>query len=305
MTTDRTADLIRQGEAGQGNATPFMQSVDALSAEAISAGALLPVEAREVTLESDGLAFMVRHVQALQKKQALPGGPRDPDFNPFLPPEPALTVGPVGAHHVAILNKYPVSHRHLVLARTEFIEQATALELHDFQALAQLLSASGGLGFHNGGTPAGASQRHKHVQWVPAGRNNPSLRMFRPALDPDARELTAFIHLQLPMRHCFVRVRAGKGVDPDISARSMLQGYERSLDTLQMKADASGHLPPANMLVEDGWMLIVPRSKEHFAEISLNALSFGGVLYVRDEGQIDAIREAGPLAVLASVSCPI
>jgi len=285
--------------------TPFMQSVDARSAEAISAGALLPVEAHEVTLESDGLAFVVRHVKALEKKQELPGGPRDPNFNPFLPPDPALTVGPIGAKHVAILNKYPVSPRHLVLARTEFAEQATRLEHEDFHALAHLLSASGGLGFHNGGTPAGASQRHKHVQWVPSAPGNASLRMFRPVLDPDVREHTVFIHLQLPLRHCFVRVRAGKGVDDAASARSMLQGYERALETLQLRPDAEGRMPPSNMLVEDGWMLVVPRSREHFAEVSLNALSFGGVLYVRVPEQIEAIREAGPLAVLASVACPV
>lgn len=285
--------------------SPFMQRVDARSEEAIASGALLPVESHEVTLESSGLPFMVRQVKALEKKQELPGGPRDPDFNPFLPPDPALTVGPVGKHHVAILNKYPVSSRHLVLARTEFAEQRTPLELKDFQALAHLLSMSGGLGFHNGGAPAGASQRHKHVQWVPAVPGNASLRMFRSVLDPDVREHTIFIHLQLPLRHCFVRVLAGAGEDEALSAHSMLRGYERALETLQLRPDAQGHLPPANMLVEDGWMLLVPRRKEHFADVSLNALSFGGVLYVRDQEQLEALREAGPLAALAAVACPV
>lgn len=285
--------------------TPFMQAVDARSAEAISAGALLPVESQEIRLESAGLAFSVRHVKALKAKQELPGGPRDPNFNPFLPPDPALTVGEVGDQHVAILNKYPVSRRHLVLARKAFAEQRTPLEYDDFQALAKLLSASGGLGFHNGGAPAGASQRHKHVQWVPADPGNPSLRMFRPALDPDAREHTVFIHLQLPMRHCFVRVLAGKGADEAASANSMLKGYERALETLGMQPDAEGFLPPSNLLVEEGWMLVVPRSREHFADVSLNALSFGGVLYVRDMEQVEAIRDAGPLSALAAVACPI
>jgi len=285
--------------------TPFMQSVDTRSADAIAAGALLPIEAHEVTVESGGLAFRLRHVSALEKKDLFPGGPRDPDFNPFLPPDPALTVGAVGTRHVAILNKYPVSRRHLVLARTEFAEQSTPLELEDFQALAHLLSASGGLGFHNGGAPAGASQRHKHVQWTPADPGNAGLRMFRPVLDPDVRELTVFIHLQLPLRHCFVRVRAGRGVNEDDSARSMLKGYERALETLGLEPDGQGRLPPANMLVEDGWMLLVPRSREHFADVSLNALSFGGVLYVRSREQIDAIRHAGPLRALAAVACPV
>lgn len=285
--------------------TAFMQTVDSRSADAISTGALLPVEAEEFHLESDGLAFVVRHVKALQEKQALPGGPRDPHFNPFLPPDPALTVGPVGSDHVAILNKYPVSRRHLVLARKAFAEQLTPLEYEDFHALAQLLSSSGGLGFYNGGALAGASQRHKHVQWLPAEPGNASLRMFRPVLDPDVREHTVFIHLQLPMRHCFVRVLAGKGVDEAVSAHSLLRGYRRALETMQLAAGPDGLLPPSNLLIEDGWMLLVPRSKEHFADVSVNALSFGGVLYVRAPEQVEALRKAGPLAVLASVACPV
>ena len=283
----------------------FLQAVDARSEEALASGALQPIEAQELRLENEGLTFRVRHVKALEKKQELPGGPRDPDFNPFLPPDPALTVGPVGDQHIAILNKYPVSERHLVLARTEFAEQLEPLDASDFQALAHVICSSGGLGFHNGGAPAGASQRHKHVQWVPATHDNPSLKMFRPALDPGAREHTAFIHLQLPMRHCFVRVQAGQGQEAENSARSMMGGYAVALETLELKPDADGYLPPSNMLVEDGWMLVVPRSREHFAEVSLNALSFGGVIYVRNEAQIDAIRQAGPLAVLTAVAHPV
>lgn len=300
MTTRSSASMSRQADA-----TPLMQAVDTLSDEAIVAGALLPVEAQEIALEENGLSFVVRHVKALEQKQELPGGPRDPNFNPFLPPDPALTVGPIGTHHVAILNKYPVSRRHLVLARKEFAEQLSALELSDFEALAQVLSNCGGLGFYNGGAPAGASQRHKHVQWVPAAADNASLRMFRSVLDPDVREHTVFVHLQLPMRHCFVKVRAGQGQNQAESAQSMLRGYQRALETLRLETGADDLLPPFNMLIEDGWMLVVPRSQEHFHDVSLNALSFGGVLYVRNQAQIEALRQAGPLTALTAVACPL
>lgn len=285
--------------------TPFLEKVDTRSAAAIASGDLQPIEAHEVTLDGDGMLFRVRRVKALEKKQELPGGPRDPDFNPFLPPDPALTVGPVGEEHVAILNKYPVSERHLVLARKAFAEQVEPLELSDFRAMAQVLSECGGLGFHNGGAAAGASQRHKHVQWIPATSDNPGLAMYRPVLDPDVREHTVFIHLQLPLRHCFVRVMAGRGQDPDLAARSLLRGYQRALETMGLEPDANGHLPPSNLLVEDGWMLLVPRSREHYEGVSLNALSFGGVFYVRDEAQLDAMRRVGPLQALAAVGYPV
>ena len=285
--------------------SPLMHRVDSCATAAISEGALVPIDSHEYSLESDGLPFRVRLVKALQKKQALPGGPRDPDFNPFLPPEPALTVGQVGERHVAVLNKYPVSPRHLVLARTEYADQQTPLDIDDFRALAHLLSDTGGLGFHNGGAPAGASQKHKHVQWIPAQEDNAGLNMFRAGLTPDAREHTVFIHLQLPLRHCFVKVQAGAGVDEEASAASMLEGYRLALEAMGLEADEAGHMPPSNLLVQDGWMLLVPRSKEHFAGVSLNALSFGGIFYVKDETQVQAIRDAGPLEALVAVACPV
>src|SRR5690606_33466606 len=118
--------------------TSFLLQVDERSRTAIASGALQPIESEEAVLDGNGLAFRVRRVRALEKKQALPGGPRDPNFNPFLPPDPALTVGPVGSQHMAILNKYPVSERHLVLARKTFAEQLEPLELCDFEALAEI-----------------------------------------------------------------------------------------------------------------------------------------------------------------------
>ncbi|MGB3276794.1 MAG: phosphorylase, partial [Castellaniella sp.] len=173
----------------------FMDAVRSCSDRAIASGDLQPIEAEQVVIEDQGLPFIVRWVAALAAKDAakpgvtagqpvssgqdavtLPGGPRDPNFNPFLKPDPALLVGPIGDHHAAILNKFPVCLHHLVLARRTYAEQLSPLEAIDFQALAFVLSAQGGLGFYNGGAAAGASQRHKHVQWIPDAPGNASLR---------------------------------------------------------------------------------------------------------------------------------
>jgi ATP adenylyltransferase len=81
--------------------------------------------------------------------------------------------------------------------------------------------------------------------------------------------------------------------------------FEAACATLGLQPNADGLLPACNMLVGDGWMLVLPRRQEHFQGISLNALSFGGTIYVRDPAQMDAIRLAGPLRALASVGVPI
>lgn len=285
----------------------FLNAVDERSASARATGALLPIQAEETVLEDAGLGFIVRWVSSLAVKDAakvtLPGGPRDPNFNPFLAPEPALTVGPVGEHHVAILNKFPVCDRHLVLARRTFEEQLIPLALIDFKALAIVMGEYGGLGFYNGGAPAGASQRHKHVQWIPSAPGNASLRLLADGLPGDIGEQGVARHPGLPMKHCFVRVSNAMGTPVDVAAHSMLSGFRLACDQLALATDEHGLLPSFNLLAGDGWLMLVPRSREHFEEVSINALSYGGTLYVRRPEQVEAIRATGPLRVLASVGC--
>ena len=299
----------------------FMDTVRVRSDRAIASGDLKPIVAEQVVIEDRGLPFIVRRVAALAAKDAeqrndpanapagrqpvaLPGGPRDPAFNPFLRPDPALLVGPVGEHHAAILNKFPVCPHHLVLARRAFSEQRAPLEDIDFQALAFMLSREGGLGFYNGGAAAGASQRHKHVQWIPDAPDNASLRVLGAGLPVSQAQGAIVRHPALDLAHCLRRGDPGRGVGAGARARAMRSAYGQACAALDLRPGPDGLLPPCNMLVGDGWMLVLPRSREHFQGVSLNALSFGGVLYVRDPAQIDAIRAAGPLRALASVGVP-
>lgn len=299
-----------------------MDAIRARTASALASGDLSPLQTSETVIEQSGLRFIVRWAEALARKDAakaaapaagkdaagasviLPGGPRDPNFNPFLNPDPALTVGPIGTQHTIVLNKFPVCLHHLVLARREFAEQLTPLELCDFGVLAELLGTLGGLGFYNGGAPAGASQRHKHVQWVPAEPGNASLAQLAADLPRDARPGTVYRHPALPMAHALLKVEAGLGADPVASAAAMLAAYELGRQHLGLQPGADGLLPSFNMLVGDGWLLLVPRSQEHFEGISINALSFGGTIYVRQPEQVELIRQTGPLQALASVGRP-
>jgi len=303
----------------------WIEAVDARSAAALASGALVPVQAEQVEMEDAGMRFIVRWVSSLAAKDAsrnaapvpsaavrdqatkddravaIPGGPRDPNFNPFLNPDQELTVGAVGDAHVAILNKFPLCARHLVLARREFEEQLLPLARSDFAALAEVMGEAGGIGLYNGGTAAGASQRHKHVQWMPDDAGNASLRLFAPGLPAGLAEQGVATHPALPMRHCFVRVRCGRGEAVKAAADSLHAGFERARTELGLEAGEGGLLPPFNLLAGEGWLLAIPRSREHFEGISMSAVCFGGTLYTRHREQIEAIRAVGPLRALAAV----
>lgn len=286
--------------------TEFMQAVDSRIADARAKGALLPIVAEEIHLYDQGLPFIVRWLSTLAEKSGsdatMPGGPRDPDFNPFLSPDPELTVGDIGDDHRAILNKFPVADRHLVLARKQFQEQTAPLTLDDFLALTSVMSASGGVGFFNGGPDAGASQRHKHLQWVPAGQGNPSLRHLAEGLSYRLPEHALERHSGLGFNHVFVRVLSGVGTDAAASAASLLGGYELACAELGMQPGDDGLLPSYNILVDSGWMLVVPRRCEHVGDVSVNALSYGGTIYVRHLEQVDSVRRVGPLSILVQAA---
>jgi ATP adenylyltransferase len=58
---------------------------------------------------------------------------------------------------------------------------------------------------------------------------------------------------------------------------------------------------PYNLLVTRRWMLVVPRSREHFDSISVNALGFAGSLFVRNQRELDLVRKTRPMNVLREV----
>ncbi|MCD6681532.1 MAG: phosphorylase [Burkholderiaceae bacterium] len=282
--------------------TDFLRLVDERARSALASGDLKPIVTEQTELVEDGLRFVVRSVSTLAgKNAAIPGGPRDPNFNPFLSPDPALTLGPLGDRHTAILNKFPVSGRHIVIATKEFREQLEPLDRSDFAALARVLVEAGGLGFYNGGTQGGASQRHKHLQWIPEAPGNAGLVEWLPGLPHGAAPLSTAKHAQLRFEHCFVRVDCRIGMPFDSAADSLHMGFERALAALDLGVDANGLLPASNLLVADGWLMLVPRSREHFEAISINALAFGGTFFVREAEKLAALRSVGPLAALAAV----
>lgn len=282
--------------------------VSSLAAKDASRSAALAAEAAEKAGKGEGVQGAAARAEGAgeeaardAKMVAIPGGPRDPNFNPFLNPDPELTVGPVGDAHVAILNKFPLCARHLVLARRAFEEQLLPLARSDFAALAELMGEAGGIGLYNGGTAAGASQRHKHVQWMPDDAGNASLSLFASGLPTGLAEQGVATHAALPMRHCFVRVRCGRGEAVEAAADSLHAGFERARAELGLEAGEDGLLPPFNLLAGEGWLLAIPRSREHFEGISMSAVCFGGTLYTRHREQIEAIRAVGPLRALAAV----
>lgn len=139
------------------------------SARALRLGALHSIPTEYRYLSQDGVDFLVRVIANLARKaQARPSRPQGAaPANPFLPYEQDLFVADVSDTHVCLLNKFNVVDHHLLLITRVHEDQERLLTLADFEALWACLEESPALGFYNGGTIAGASQTHKHLQLVP------------------------------------------------------------------------------------------------------------------------------------------
>lgn len=110
------------------------------SEQAIRSGALHSIETKQDYIEERGIRFLVRSLSSLVRKETEKIKPAAPDqptppFDPFLPPEPALTVAEISPTHLAILNKFNVVDHHLLIVTRAFEHQETLLNLNDFEAL--------------------------------------------------------------------------------------------------------------------------------------------------------------------------
>ena len=268
---------------------------------ALACGALLSIETEQCFMEDGGMRFLVRSVSSLRRK-ARREDDRGADFNPFLPPEPELTLGAIGGNHLGILNKFNVLEHHLLIVTRQFKHQETLLDRDDFLALQLALQGIDGLGFYNGGAAAGASQNHKHLQLVPL------------PLTPDGPDLPLEAVLAgveegpvpaLPFAHAFRRLPSDLWQRPEAAGYIHLI-YREMLEQLGIaEVEREGEprqSAPYNLLLRRGWMLLVPRRQEHFEGISVNALGFAGSLFVRTPQELEQVARTGPLRILAGVA---
>jgi ATP adenylyltransferase len=217
-------------------------------------------------------------------------------FNPFLPPDPELLIGPVGPDHLMVLNKFNVLAHHLLIVTSRFVPQENLLDDGDFGALAACMSDLEGLGFYNGGTVAGASQPHKHLQLVPlplgpGSHPTPVDAVIPPGLanhQPCTVDAFDFTHALIPLD--------GRRITSDRSDE-LLGHASRALSRVGVHDDTR----PYNLLLTRRWMLAVPRSREFWRGVSVNALGFAGSLLVRNRSELEALKATGPLTILRSV----
>jgi len=291
--------------SGTSDRPPLPAAAAAATARARARGALESIPTRVERVRDGGVEFVVRVIERLAEKPRDPGSRRDEAArgNPFLPYDPEMHVAEVAPSHVCLLNKYNVVDGHLLVVTRAFVHQERPLGGDDFAALASCLAALDGLGFYNAGPAAGASQPHRHLQLVPRAiapglDDLPVAPLVERACASGATRVEAF-----PFRHGLAALDPEAG--PMAAARAMHAAYRTLLEATQVRVRARAGEPrtdPYNLLVTRAWMLLVPRTHEHFEGVSVNALAFAGALLAPGRDERDRLLQRGPMAVLAGVA---
>lgn len=291
----------------------LLRTVKKRTEHAIRRGALHSIRTDQRFIEQGGVRFVVRSVSSLARRdqdrvsEAAKAGTNGERGNPFLPYDPDLFVTGISATHLCLLNKFNVMDHHLLIVTRAFEHQDTLLTLNDFEALWACMTEIDGLGFYNSGAIAGASQPHKHLQIVPVpiASEGPAIPV-EPLIETVGADSAIGNLPGLPFVHAFSRHELFHANPPE-ATEVLHQRYLGMMNLLGLAMVAPGGRPrapkPYNLLVTRAWMLLVPRSRERFDSISVNALGFAGSLFVRDGEQMEKIGRNGPMTVLRAVAC--
>lgn len=276
-----------------------------------------------------GVELEIRLCPALQKKPQLPAPhfdtavqlqPEKPD--PFAPPYvPNLYLGELrdeleDAEYVILLNKYSVVPNHFLLVTKDYQSQTSPLRPGDLVQTYKLLIAAQRMGrsffaFYNCGNLSGASQPHKHVQLIPLEDDGPPVEKLARATKVDypdrpfaLNELSYANHVRrFPPNLASATNEALESALAD----AFLALLDLVISTVRRDPDYPPGTPSFNVVLTLEHMHLIPRKKDNHTlsetgePLSVNALGFAGMLLVKSEQELEAVKLEGVGKILRDV----
>ncbi|KAF8693066.1 ATP adenylyltransferase, partial [Rhizoctonia solani] len=276
--------------------------------KAKSSGALFFYPSTRSRATEHKINFEITTCPALQKKPALPA----PDFSkrdkpdPFAPPYvPDLFIGELkdeleGDEYVILLNKFSVIPGHFLMVTKGFHPQNSPLTPPELTQAYLLIRASQKakypvFAFYNCGVDSGASQPHKHIQFVPtkAEEDDEDEDDSRPPIESYVQNLkieddTKVFSLPLPYVHLVQRLHLPKatvsGTKPlseqaleelsSILTRTFLGLLDEAVQAIRIYHSGQNtttgasdvgraSVPSYNIILTSEHMHLIPRLREH------------------------------------------
>lgn len=256
------------------------------------------------------------------------------DLNPFLKPEPELTI--IDDYNNTnefkiVFNKFPVVPRHFMLVTKEFKSQNTPLSPNELMATYQILQAlknqppnqdQDWFAFYNCGPESGASQPHKHIQFMTL----PSREQFKPYAetlfqeekeeeddDGDDQEQQQQQQVKksepkqnkhLPFAHFFVPITNEVVIDESEEELAHLFSSILQKTLTELRETDQTHIS-YNFIMTLNYMLMIPRSKGKYEDkLGINSCGFQGLILCKNQELFEFVKSIGPLEILKQVGLP-
>ncbi|KAJ7268691.1 ATP adenylyltransferase-domain-containing protein [Mycena haematopus] len=276
-----------------------------------------------------GIEYEIRLCPALQNKPTLPTphftaqDDTKKAFDPFQPPyNHNLHIGELrdednAEDYVVLLNKYSVVPQHFLLVTKEFRSQASPLSPPDLVQTYMLLAAARKarhnlFAFYNCGDNSGASQGHKHVQFIPLeDEDGPPIEYLARSVKLESADtpfaLTSLSYanhvFRFPDRfHSF----SAEKLEP-VLTHAFLSLLDLVISTIRHDPTYPVGKPSYNVVITLEHMHLIPRRQEEHVlaetgdKLSVNALAFAGMMLVKSERELAAVKTEGVGKILRGV----
>ncbi|KAF2856996.1 Ap4A phosphorylase-like protein II [Plenodomus tracheiphilus IPT5] len=337
---------------GLSQGLPSLVEAKFIAAKASASLLFSPTEVA-IIRTSAGIPFQLRYCPTLAKKPIPNQGDSTPQqkIDPFENPPAALHVADVPVTHpthLLVLNKFPIIAEHFILATKPNKKQTHLLEQDDLEATYACLKAwrdeSGSkqkrlFAFFNSGEHSGASQPHRHLQFLPLERMREKEKdaagswgllvdeiLSAPTADLQGGDDGLFQHPELP----FVHFAHTFGSEPSgaqllrtytslySAAQAAIHGFiasdpERLASHSTEGGDSSFSY---NLAMTTSGMVILPRRCEgtmlrhedgnEAGFVALNGTALGGTMMVKHRVEWDLLRKRPELLdyILSQIGLP-
>ncbi|RIA88439.1 HIT-like domain-containing protein [Glomus cerebriforme] len=300
--------------------THFENKVTETYDRALRRGELYFVKSTIVNVTENDIEFEIRFAPSLAKRPTAEQTDENHmkhKVDPFAPYNQDLFVQEYG-NHIVLLNKFCVVPNHLLVVTKEFEEQTDSLNQEDLAALWYCMMQFKNqqiIAFYNCGNHSGSSQPHKHMQVVPL----PSDDRFTPPINAiiykyqnkkpgeifNFQELPYFHYVTLldPQQLCGHHGHSHKETVSQYLTENYLALIDAMVEGMRASPLTEGFHPLSyNFLITHTWMMVVPRLSEKYEQISVNSLGFAGMLLVKNEEELDFVKNVGILRILEGVA---
>ena len=238
-------------------------------------------------------------------------------FDPFAREnlEKDLFVAKLSETHSLILNKFNVVDNHLLLITNDFESQNDPVNTRDYEHIFRVFASFPKdvvpMAFYNHGPYSGKSQPHKHVQIVPMPIADILAKRPTTTASTGIKEEEVVMERVFPLHHLIWKTLEGKEVGQvcEVEGLSyMCYAMRVNKESFAENGECLHHsdvLQQAegsyNLLLTPTWWMLVPRSKERYGPIGINAMGFAGTLLCRTKEEMELIIRTNPMDILNEV----